>query len=369
MICPKCGFEQPDGPDCMRCGIVVSRYKGPTVGTGSSPVPPPPPAFSPGGYQPAAPPPPPPFSVGQTGGPPPPPPPLPSAGGTRYDDPAPGFGTVYAGPLPTPGAAGGTVYGGPPAIGYAGPGAGTRAAAAFNTGGLLAETFKIYFSNVIPFVILTFLALSPVILFAAWATSRGAEDPLAVAAEPLSNLFTVLLAPLATAAITYGVFQQMRGGSPSLGDCLKVGLSSLLPVLGLVIVQGCVVGLAALACVVPGLILAVRWAVAVPAAVEEKPGVGEALNRSTYLTEGYRWQVFGVLAVLYVINIGLVFALGAGLVAAGGGTTAASVFLLLENAVTVVTTGFAATASSVMYYRLRSVKESIDVDQIASVFA
>jgi hypothetical protein len=364
MICPKCGFEQPDGPECMRCGIVVSRYKGTTVGTGSSPVPPP--AFSPGGYQPAAPPPPPPFSIGQTGGPPPPPPPF---GGTVYADPAPGFGTVYAGPLPTPGAAGGTVYGGPAAVGYAGPGAGTRAAAAFNPGGLLAETFKIYFSNIIPFVILTFLALSPVILFAAWATSRGAEDPLAVAAEPLSSLFTVLLAPLATAAISYGVFQQMRGGSPSLGDCLKVGLSSLFPVLGLVIVQGCVVGLATLACVIPGLILAVRWAVAVPAAVEEKPGVGEALNRSTYLTEGYRWQVFGVLAVLYVINIGLVFALGVGLVASGGGTTAASLFLLLENAVTVVTTGFAATASSVMYYRLRSVKESIDVDQIASVFA
>jgi hypothetical protein len=35
----------------------------------------------------------------------------------------------------------------------------------------------------------------------------------------------------------------------------------------------------------------------------------------------------------------------------------------------VVTVGLTATATAVMYYRLRSIKESIDVDQIASVFA
>jgi len=31
--------------------------------------------------------------------------------------------------------------------------------------------------------------------------------------------------------------------------------------------------------------------------------------------------------------------------------------------------GLSATGSAVMYYRLRSLRESIDVDQIASVFA
>jgi hypothetical protein len=274
-------------------------------------------------------------------------------------------GTVYQGPLPTPGAMGGTVYGG----GYPRPGAGTRAAADFNTGGLLAETFKIYFSNIIPFMILTFLALSPVILFSAWATSRGPDDPLAQAAEPLSNVFIFLLTPLATAAITFGVFQQMRGGSPSLGDCLKVGISSLFPVLGLAIVQGCAVGFASLACLVPGLILAVRWAVAVPAAVEEKPGVFEALSRSTYLTDGYGWHVFGVLVVLGTINIGIGMVLGVALVASEESGVVSSLYLLIQQAVAIVTIGIGATAYSVMYYRLRSVKESIDVDQISSVFA
>jgi hypothetical protein len=368
MICPKCGFEQPDGPECVRCGIVVSRYKGPALGAGSSPAPPPPPAFAPGGYQPATPPPPPPFSLGQPAGPPPPPPPPPGFGERVYKDPdqeAAFGGTVYQGPLPTPGAMGGTVYQG----GYSRPGSGTRAAADFHTGGLLAETFKIYFANIIPFLILTFLALSPVILFSAWATSRESEDFLAVAAEPLANLFNLLLTPLATAAITYGVFQQMRGSTASLGDCLKVGLSSLLPVLGLAIVQGCAVSFGLMLCVVPGLILLTHWAVAIPAAVEEKPGVGEALNRSAYLTDGYRWHVFGVVVVLITIDIGIGLVLGVALVASEGNGAMSSAYLLVQQFFTVVTTGIGATAYSVMYYRLRSVKESIDVDQISSVFA
>ena len=29
MICPKCGFEQPDAVECIRCGIVIEKYRGP----------------------------------------------------------------------------------------------------------------------------------------------------------------------------------------------------------------------------------------------------------------------------------------------------------------------------------------------------
>lgn len=369
MICPKCGFDQPDGPECMRCGIVVSRYKGPVAGAGSIPVPPPPPAFASGGFQPAAPPPPPPpFSVGRSAGPPPPPPP-PVTGGRMYGDPAPepaGGGTVYQGPLPTPGAVGGTVYGGPGVV-HGAKALRNQASERFQVGNLLSETFSIYFSNIIPFVILTTLALSPVLVFGAWASSRGAQDPLALAAEPLSNLLNFFFAPIATAGITYGVFQHMRGRNPSLGTCLSVGLSALLPILLLAIVQGVAIGCATCFFIIPGLMLTVRWIVAVPAAVEERPGLWDALNRSTYLTEGYRWEIFGVLAVLWIFYVAVI----AGLTAAFGGEAAikSGGYMLITSILEILTTGIAATAYCVMYYRLRSIKESIDVDQIASVFA
>src|SRR6266508_1399364 len=29
MTCPKCGFEQDGGTDCLRCGIIMARYKPP----------------------------------------------------------------------------------------------------------------------------------------------------------------------------------------------------------------------------------------------------------------------------------------------------------------------------------------------------
>ena len=29
LTCPKCGFEQGDGPECLRCGIIFSKFKQP----------------------------------------------------------------------------------------------------------------------------------------------------------------------------------------------------------------------------------------------------------------------------------------------------------------------------------------------------
>ncbi len=27
MVCPKCGFQQEEGPECLRCGIIIARYR------------------------------------------------------------------------------------------------------------------------------------------------------------------------------------------------------------------------------------------------------------------------------------------------------------------------------------------------------
>jgi hypothetical protein len=43
--------------------------------------------------------------------------------------------------------------------------------------------------------------------------------------------------------------------------------------------------------------------------------------------------------------------------------------LLLSGVTDLLTVGLSATGLAVMYYRLRSLKESVDVDQISSVFA
>ena len=377
MNCPKCGFEQPDGGvECVRCGIVFSRFKGPTpAATVQAPVPPPP--IQPGAPQAlplsssepffAPPPPPPSFAAdpqpaaGSMFGAPPPPPPPPAAGG----------GTLYEGPLSTP-QAGGTVYGSPGSSAMGRP----VVRQSFELGQVITQTFSVYFRNFIPFTLLTTLALAPGLLFAAYVSTLDAELPITRFSQIIAPILQLFCQPVATAAITYGVYQQLRRRDASIGDCLQVGLSCLFPVLGLAIVQGIGIGCGAMLCLIPGILLAIRWAVAVPAAVEERPGVGNALSRSTYLTEGYRGEVFGVLALLKILELGLGF--GAGLIwglsmAASGSLDDGQManpgpLLFLSNLASILTTSLAATAAAVMYYRLRSVKESVDFDQISSVF-
>ncbi len=372
MICPKCGFEQPESPECMRCGVIVSRYKGSAVG---APPPPPAPVASPVFEEPA---------------------PAPAGEGTVYS------GTVHGEPAP---AGGGTLYEGPPPGSPALAAAPGTARGAFTpvfvviqrlgVGETLSESFSIYFRNFIPFTILTAVAFSPIFLGAGFLTRQVAANNAAVAGggSALVTLLTLLLCvPLSTAAITYGVFQEMRGRDTSLGSCLSVGLSSLLPVLSVAILQililfgaliaavipvgfliggmlaggagkspGCGIMLLPLIllCYVPAVMLALRYFVAVPAAVEERPGAREALRRSASLTEGQRGRIFGVLLVLGVLNFGV--NLGAVLVPGAGAVFGPLLSLVMA--------GLFATTCAVIYYRLRSFHESIDVDQIASVFA
>ena len=353
MICPKCGFEQPENPDCMRCGIVVSRYKGPVLGGAPALATPPPLTSLP----------PPPLPVAPAL-------PLSESAGTVFGGPPPaaamaveGGGTLYEGPMPAA-AGGGTVYGGTI---YGGPGSAPvatgRVQGEFGVGKILSEMFSVYFSNLIPFALLTAIALSPVYLLQAYSVASSADPQKALLLQGVATLLSVLCQQVATASITFGVFQQMRGRDASIGDCLGRGFGAMGSVLLLAIVQGIGIWFGFIACIVPGILLALRWAVSVPAAVEERPGVFGALERSTYLMEGYRGEIFGIYFVLGILIIGSVLVV----TLATGENQALQ--LTLMGIVNLVITGLTATVASVMYYRLRSIKESIDVDQISSVFA
>lgn len=344
MICPKCGFEQPDSPECMRCGVIVSRYKGPVLGAGA--LRPPAPSFDP---VPAGPPP------GAFGAPQP----LPAMAAGAMSDPMPampaGGGTVYNGPSP----------GSAAAAAMARPRTFAEPQGTLGIGDVLGRTFSIFFANLLPFTLLTAVILSPLYIAQGYVTAvpASAGTPVAVISVIVLLVSAVLCPYIATGAITYGVFQQLRGKDSTIGDCLGRGLSAVLPVLGLALVQGFLVSIGLVLCVIPGLLLMLRWAVAVPAMVTERTGIGDSLSRSSFLTEGSRGEVFGVLFVLGALQLGSTLAVA--VVAAKNPT----LMLILSGVKDLFVVGFSATGSAVMYYRLRSLRESIDVDQIASVFA
>lgn len=231
----------------------------------------------------------------------------------------------------------------------------------FRTGAILAETFSVYAANFFAFLMITGVVLAPIYALMLAAVLRlDAETSTSVTG--CLWLVNLLVTPIATAAIVFGVVQQMRGRDTSVGECLRVGLSQLGRVLGTAILQGIAILGGTLLCLVPGIIVAVMYAVAVPAAVEERLGARDALERSSMLTKGFRWEVFFVSLALQVLAYGL------GLLVGFLPITATTGQLLVQALQDLLFTSLSATAAAVMYYRLRSVKESVDVEQIASVF-
>ena len=116
------------------------------------------------------------------------------------------------------------------------------------------------------------------------------------------------------------------------------------------------------ALVAPGLFLITVWWVAVPATVVERTGVVASLGRSFELTRGHRWQVFGIIMIIYVGQT-VLEQLTAGLLAS------APIFsATLSVVITVAFTAYFAVATAVCYHDLRVLKEGVGIDDIAKVF-
>jgi hypothetical protein len=83
-------------------------------------------------------------------------------------------------------------------------------------------------------------------------------------------------------------------------------LSSSAPFIPTLILAGLLAGIGItiglILIVVPGLFLITIWAVIAPVIVLERVGVFESFGRSSELTKGNRWRVFGVLVLLFIIT-------------------------------------------------------------------
>src|SRR5688572_30495752 len=132
---------------------------------------------------------------------------------------------------------------------------------------------------------------------------------------------------------------------------------SAFQVLGPVILAGIIVGIGVvigfILLVVPGLILLTIWAVTIPSVVLERKSPIEALGRSRELVKGHGWQVFGVLVVLFILQLA-VTAILVGVLAGIGDFAGAVIGSLIA---TVLIAPLAAIAATVIYLQLRQMKE------------
>ena len=113
-----------------------------------------------------------------------------------------------------------------------------------------------------------------------------------------------LVVSVATAiCITWGAFQVIAGRKPQWEPMLRQLQG---PMFGRLLLLGClqyfVIAVSAIVVVGP-LILIPLWAVAIPAMMIERLGVGDSLQRSMDLTAGRRLRILGIFVLLVVILV------------------------------------------------------------------
>jgi hypothetical protein len=184
----------------------------------------------------------------------------------------------------------------------------------------------------------------------------------------VKSIVDLIIGQIVTVTLIYGCLQALRGRQVSIGESLSEGLKRLGAAIVVAIVVAIGIGVGLVLLIVPGMILATMWAVAIPAATIEKAGVGGSLSRSSALTRERRWRVFGALLVAGLISVAVsavIGGVGGAAMLAGLGLSAIKIVTWLAVG---VTQAFSACVVATLYYFLRREKEGVDIDQIASVF-
>ncbi|MER9415546.1 hypothetical protein NKI95_06110 [Mesorhizobium sp. M0306] len=201
-----------------------------------------------------------------------------------------------------------------------------------------------------------------------WATNVEAGVPEFSAQRIIATIVAVLvsmtLSAILQAALVRAAIEDLNGKRPSIGDCLKTAISLLLPVIGIALLVSLGAAAGAMLLLVPGIILWLRWSVAVPVLVQERLGVFGSMKRSRELTKGSRWALFGFWIVLFIAVV-LIQAVLSPAIMVFGLTTGIFLGALVTAIVSIVTS----IAPAVSYVELRQVKEGTSVEDLAEIFS
>ena len=242
----------------------------------------------------------------------------------------------------------------------------------FRVGRVLGRSFGVLGRHFIQFLLVTIVPIAPLayVMAIEVAALVGVKHPDSAVAVRIGLLviaavaFWGLTMMIAQAVVLYGTFQDMRGKPMRFGEAIAKGLARFFPIIGLAICTMLAVGVGFVLLIIPGIMFAMMFYVALPACVVERVGPIASMKRSAALTKGHRWKLFGI-----AILIGLLSAIGSAVVATiltiVGGPTVMLVGRFLWQA---IMGAFGAVVVAVIYHDLRTAREGIDVERMAAVF-
>jgi hypothetical protein len=161
---------------------------------------------------------------------------------------------------------------------------------------------------------------------------------------------SALIGPLISALHVHAVVVVGDGERPRLGAVAARGLQVLAVVAAADIMSALGIALGFLALIVPGVLLALRWAVVAQAAALEDGGWLDALRTSGRLTRGRYGHVFGLLLVTGAINLALRLVGEAIHVGSSSGAPSVALGIAIDTAVA----SFSALTLALLYFDLKA---------------
>ena len=242
-----------------------------------------------------------------------------------------------------------------------------RDVSGFSIGAVFARCLRTYRRRFVSFFLVTFavtvpfgvaLSMVPMLLLPADAQSRLADFSVVFA------LLIYLVLYAAQSVLFNSAYLDMSGQAIALGNSVRRGLVRL-PIVVIAVVTAWVAVLIGWAGVMfPGIMIFTMTAVTVPACVIERLGPFAAMSRSTALTKGHRWQILAIYLIEIIGGYGS-FLGGEVLVQRLLPAYLASIVML---GVAVALIAFTAVLNTAVYFELRSAKDGVAGDHIATVF-
>lgn len=161
---------------------------------------------------------------------------------------------------------------------------------------MLGDTLVVWFRRVGPLTAISLLNLVPAFFFS-WCNEKAWNSELPDRAHWIvaTVVFWVLSMAIGCAcggALNHQVLQALAGSPAPIGDSLLFGVRKLLRVFLVQLLFGLVLTVGFVLLIVPGIILACIFYLAIPVALSEPVGIVEAMNRSRLLTRNHRFRIF-----------------------------------------------------------------------------
>ncbi len=217
---------------------------------------------------------------------------------------------------------------------------------------IVTTAVSLYARHPLMIVVLSLAVVAPYQLIVLAVTGSSPAAQQHVKASTVLILLLVdfaLIGPLVSALLVQVLVPVAGGEAPRLAVVVRRGVIALPVVAAAEIVAGIGIGIGLLAFVIPGVILAIRWAVVAQVAAVERPDWIGALRRGAQLTAGHYLHVLGVLVISTVVSLALSTAADA-----ITGTSVHAPQIALEIAVATLARSFTSLLTAVLYFDLRA---------------